>query len=484
MMMASGQIRPGQMNMFPSAAVGGMGMPMGMPGMMPMNMANMQMNMQQQQQQQQQQQHHAQASKRAAAASATASAALEAKRRRVHPMDRSLPPKIESLVPEAKLYASLQSNERKIDAAIAAKRAQLLESVVKTPKVKRTLRLYIENTASNQSSAGISGLDIDLNLDSAPSWTLKIHGVLVGANTENESNRDGAPGSLETIVSAPADEIKPAKLSALLRTVQVKLIRDASLYTDGGNTIEWRKGESPTKDFDGIEITRKGDTEVQAKISLIPDITPERYKLSAELSDVLDVHEETKTNVVMRLWQYIKMHGLQDVDDKRMINFDETLNKIFKTKKVLLTHLPDLLSTHFLPLDPVIIEYTIKLDQPRTVSPVSYEIEVEIDEPEITRKIGNVVSGGDTASLKEIALIDDEITKLVQKVTQAKHKREFMLSFAKDPVGFINSWVASQTRDLEVILGDSRINAEEARRSSFYKENWVNEAVFHYLNSV
>ncbi|ORY45990.1 hypothetical protein BCR33DRAFT_716000 [Rhizoclosmatium globosum] len=386
--------------------------------------------------------------------------AVSAPKRR-KPMDRTLPSKLD-FVPEAKLYAQLQASERKLDAAVAAKKAELQEALVRPPRTKKTLRLWIQNSAANQQQPGTaSGSELDLNAP-APSWTLRLHGVLL----EEDGSDKGAR----------------AKLSSLFRSISVRVVRDKGLYAEG-NTVEWRKDESPNQDFEGFEVTKKGDTEVQVKIALVVDTVPEKFKLSPDLADIVNVQVETKTNVVMRLWQYIKLHGLQDVEDKRIINYDDALQKIFKTKKAPLTHLPDHLNAHFFPLDPITLDYTIKLDKPLTTSSVGYDIDVEVDSP-IKANILSIVGGGDPTPYKEISAIDDEITKLVQKVTQCKHKREFMLSYAKDPVGFLNQWVASQTRDLETVLGDSRINAEEARRASFYKDNWVNEAVFHYLNSV
>ena len=35
----------------------------------------------------------------------------------------------------------------------------------------------------------------------------------------------------------------------------------------------------------------------------------------------------------------------------------------------------------------------------------------------------------------------------------------------------------------QVILGESKVNLEEQRRSDFYKQSWVNEAVFHYATA-
>ncbi|KAJ1557186.1 SWI/SNF complex component snf12, partial [Cladochytrium tenue] len=73
------------------------------------------------------------------------------------------------------------------------------------------------------------------------------------------------------------------------------------------------------------------------------------------------------------------------------------------------------------------------------------------------------------------------ISKAIEAIHQAKLKREFMLAFAKDPVNFVNRWVASQSRDLETILGGARTGVEEMRHSEFYRRPWVEEAVFHHL---
>lgn len=55
-----------------------------------------------------------------------------------------------------------------------------------------------------------------------------------------------------------------------------------------------------------------------------------------------------------------------------------------------------------------------------------------------------------------------QIESLVQAINQCKLKRDFMLSFSEDPVGFINQWVASQSRDLEVTCEDWSQSAQHA----------------------
>lgn len=58
----------------------------------------------------------------------------------------------------------------------------------------------------------------------------------------------------------------------------------------------------------------------------------------------------------------------------------------------------------------------------------------------------------------------------------------FLESFADDPAKFIQTWLESQSRDLESILGSgpsegATIRAEELRRSDFFRLPWVEEAV-------
>lgn len=104
---------------------------------------------------------------------------------------------------------------------------------------------------------------------------------------------------------------------------------------------------------------------------------------------------------------------------------------------------------------------------------------------------------------KDIMQLDDKIVQCVQSINNSKIKRDFLLQFANHPVEFINKWIASQARDLEVnylvrkiskmlanssdllkvILGESKINLEEMRQTDFYKQPWVKEAVFHYLTA-
>lgn len=55
--------------------------------------------------------------------------------------------------------------------------------------------------------------------------------------------------------------------------------------------------------------------------------------LSPELEDVVGKGPMPRSEVVSKLWVYIKGHNLQDAKDKRLINTDDKLKKIFAEEK-------------------------------------------------------------------------------------------------------------------------------------------------------
>lgn len=54
---------------------------------------------------------------------------------------------------------------------------------------------------------------------------------------------------------------------------------------------------------------------------------------SAELSAVVGSNPMPRSEVTKKVWDYIKAHGLQDQQNKRMINADDNLKKVFGGKK-------------------------------------------------------------------------------------------------------------------------------------------------------
>lgn len=55
-------------------------------------------------------------------------------------------------------------------------------------------------------------------------------------------------------------------------------------------------------------------------------------QVDADLAAVVGEGPMPRAEVVKKLWEYIKKHGLQDQQNKRNINADENLKKVFGGK--------------------------------------------------------------------------------------------------------------------------------------------------------
>ena len=67
---------------------------------------------------------------------------------------------------------------------------------------------------------------------------------------------------------------------------------------------------------------------------------------SAHLAAVVGTTPLPRTEVVKKLWEYIKKHKLQDTANKRMINADAKLKPIFLKDQVSMFEMTKLVSAH------------------------------------------------------------------------------------------------------------------------------------------
>ncbi|PIA52336.1 hypothetical protein AQUCO_01000299v1 [Aquilegia coerulea] len=73
--------------------------------------------------------------------------------------------------------------------------------------------------------------------------------------------------------------------------------------------------------------------------------------LSPELQKVVGVPEMARTEVVKKLWAYIKENNLQDPDNKKNIRCDESLRSLFRVDTINMFQMNKALSKHIWPLD-------------------------------------------------------------------------------------------------------------------------------------
>lgn len=78
------------------------------------------------------------------------------------------------------------------------------------------------------------------------------------------------------------------------------------VYKDTYISGQWHK-QPNAPEHDGIEITRRGDANVNARIILDPEYIPQRFKISPLLSETVDMAVGNKPDIVMALWTYIKV---------------------------------------------------------------------------------------------------------------------------------------------------------------------------------
>ncbi|KAI9501655.1 SWI/SNF and RSC complex subunit Ssr3 [Coemansia spiralis] len=424
------------------------------------------------------------------------------KRKRL--IEKSLPPKIETYIPESRLFMQLQALERKLDAKIVRKRLEVQEALGKPVYKKRILRIFVSNLAANQSGSAAAatndetdgegrGIATKLNSVEAPSWTLRIEGRLVDP-----------PGTTWKTRSPQH------KFSEFLNSMVVELERDPELYSD--NVVQWRRGAAEN-DVDGFEIKRRGDEDVKTKLVLDIRTATDRFKVNNPvLRELLDIRGPiSKAGFIMKLWQYIKLNNLQDSDDPDQIRCDAGLRQAFGSPVVSFTAIPQMLHAFLTRPDPLVIEYTVRVHE-GDFHMGQYAFDVEVEVEELARQ-----GAGPLASVltrqRELAHIQSQLTQKMQEIYNARAKREFLRNFADDPVAFTHRWIDNQTKDLEVILGDRRHGLEAAlgaimaadstaqgmtgehkqaleseaakwlKESALYDEPWAEEAVFHYLSA-
>ncbi|KAK9450949.1 uncharacterized protein V1518DRAFT_391142 [Limtongia smithiae] len=388
------------------------------------------------------------------------------------PLERNIPSKIEALIPEAKLYRDLRDVEQNMDATISRKRLDIEDMLAEGAKERRKLRLTISNSAIDQPWQTVDHIDqnaFDFNIGTIPSWILRIEGKLLDDNMNPDTQHH-------------------REFTSFFHSIAVELDRPKDLYPDS-NVIVWNfqtKGgiatgaTSPHADF--VDVKRKGDTNVHARISFYQATSPERYKLSAALSQVLGgMRELTRQGIVMGLWQYVKFHKLQDPDDKRVINLNDDLREIFGLGlRMPFAHMIDLVTPHLLPLDPVVVNYTICIEKDNQPLELTYDIDVEVDSS--TRHTLQNVLANWNSNQEELQLLDDVIGQRIQELTTAKLRRDFFTQMAHEPADFINRWIGSQARDLEIVLGDRELQSEDVRRAGFYLSEDLKESIFLLLN--
>jgi len=353
----------------------------------------------------------------------------------------------DELLPADSQFFQLQSLEREVDARILAKQLQIADASFKTSRVKRNLKLFISN--------GVEEVRLDSG-EAALSWILRIEGKL---------ETYGRHGRLAN-----------RKLSHYFTSVLVEFEQRAG----EPEVVEWNStgkvGES-----DGFELRRQGlPASKQVRLVLRLANVPERYKLSPGLATVLALATASRPECVLALWQYIKLHKLQESDEKKQVLNDKALTSLFGVEKMSFSELPDVIQPHLLPLDPIEILYELDLEQTGS-SLLVQDVEVEVEDPNRTRPPPSATIA---ALQRELGMLEQRLAECVGALRTACSTVRVLEAFAGDPVGCAGQLVARQTADLETVVGQGvSIVREDLNRAATFDGDDTDAALSALLSS-
>ncbi|DAZ93805.1 TPA: hypothetical protein N0F65_008564, partial [Lagenidium giganteum] len=288
---------------------------------------------------------------------------------------------------------------------------------------------------------------------------------------------------LETVDGADS-AAKPTSFSRYFRKVTFELA--PHLYPEA--TVEWTCFQKTSNEVDGVELTRPGSDAHAVRIKLLPSATPERFTISPSLSKAIheylgDSMAHTKQDIVMATWEYIKRRNLIKEDDCRVVTCDPMLVALVGCESLPFASLVVALKSHLTPAGMVELTYELPLGAEACANKELGEHVFDVD----------VGLGDDLESARSRALADlDELQSMQKKelemLQQQEHdilvqlhaacqKREWMMQFALDPVGFTQDVVQSQHADQEILTAESEADDTSFPNPHQFEQPWVPSVV-------
>ena len=193
-------------------------------------------------------------------------------------------------------------------------------------------------------------------------------------------------------------------------------VRFAQPYDDLGRPTT-TSATDPAQGLDGFSVTRPGDQNTRLRIMLHLNHYPERVKLTPEFANLLSITEGTKQDIYTAFYNYVKLHGLQDKTDKRLIRLggDERLKQAAGGYDTLnYKDIPTLLMRYMTVVDPVILPYEVTVSQESVnaegESPTkAYDLELEMDDMYLRAKMGEVYNHMTPEKSRKVTHLDEEV---------------------------------------------------------------------------
>jgi SWI/SNF-related matrix-associated actin-dependent regulator of chromatin subfamily D len=220
------------------------------------------------------------------------------------------------------------------------------------------LRIRISNTVEDQpwqanNSISLDSFDFPASLES--SYRVKIEGRLLDNDDETDQDEEFKAGEevdntdrMDTDTASKPKQQKPLpakpgqryRFSHFFKALTVDFDRNRGRV---GNepSVEWKKPDKTpassnlpaAADFDELTFKRNGDENQNITINLCRH-EDDRFEVSPELAEIIDMREATRQEAIMGLWEYIKLMNLQEDEEKRNFRCDELLRKVLSLTRL------------------------------------------------------------------------------------------------------------------------------------------------------
>ena len=197
--------------------------------------------------------------------------------------------------------------------------------------------------------------------------------------------------------------------------------------------------------------------------------TPDKFMVSSPLSKLLGIEVETRSRIIATLFNYVKSRKLQSPNDPSFFICDPSLQMVFGEEKMDFTMVSQKLSQHLSQPRPIHLEHNIKLSGHSPAVSACYDIQVDVPFP-LEKDMSTFLAGFE--SQKEIEAYDEAIRTSLKKIQEHHRRRAFFLSFSQSPAEFIDTLIASQSKDLKLVAGDASHNVQKELPSEFFNQPW------------
>lgn len=196
----------------------------------------------------------------------------------------------------------------------------------------------------------VDSFDFSNNLES--SYRVKIEGRLLDdeddTDKEEEEPKASEPDADKMETDSPSkSKAKPVsarqgqryRFSHFFKAMTVDFDRSKTGRPSADTSVEWKKPDRTPAgsnlpamaDFDELTFKRNGDENTNITINLFRHEDPDRFELSPELAEIVDMTVATRQEAVMGLWEYIKLMNLLEDEEKRNFRCDSLLRNVCVT---------------------------------------------------------------------------------------------------------------------------------------------------------